>query len=644
MSSSTLSAPQGGWCRSRVATSFTFAWVMTAVMGGVLGAACEGAVVDDVPPPLLGDGFAGVSVIDDREVVVRFVDDLVADSADTAFSINNFTVVPPALLVPTVSLEGAKAVSLRVDEPFVAGERYTIVVDDLKTKNGRRLTGTVNFTAIGTAATTTVEFVIADVELARRHQDLSILATVADDGSFSESLEAWPLVDEGGRFVARLTVAVDPARTVDPADDGDLTADHRPYAVLLVDGFGRLASALTPFAVASAAPRTIALTVLPPLEIVDQPTVDPLPAPPVDENPADGLKVVRLVVDDRAAAELKSPQLTTSFGANGQFDAAFPQTLTLTPMTGDDAGYWEATVQLAVDPNRVLEGSTADTFPYIAFLVEEGTAYEALSVSVIAPDETPQTVRLSLGNPDWTPVTFRVDASRAYLNTSGSERGVRGGEAVFLTGEWQQAVDALGGNCGDAFSGGEQTCLRMAELAGFPGVWTRTIWLPPGRPYGWKVVRCDAVDGCAPLNRLVSSSGRAFATVMKNLATDNVDAFADANVGLVDVVNPSQTQAGGGIIDYTNATVFQGAGIGSEPDPSGTPDGARMFKQEVPDLVVVVQAQPIVTRVVHVASWRDVNLGFTPQQIIADELSVALGTVDYDDGFIGRFPPSRENP
>ena len=69
-----------------------------------------------------------------------------------------------------------------------------------------------------------------------------------------------------------------------------------------------------------------------------------------------------------------------------------------------------------------------------------------------------------------------------------------------------------------------------------------------------------------------------------------------------------------------------------------------MFKQEVPDLVVVVQAQPIVTRVVHVASWRDVNLGFTPQQIIADELSVALGTVDYDDGFIGRFPPSRENP
>jgi hypothetical protein len=241
-------------------------------------------------------------------------------------------------------------------------------------------------------------------------------------------------------------------------------------------------------------------------------------------------------------------------------------------------------------------------------------------------------------------VSFRVDASRAYLTPSGSERGVRAGEAVFLTGEWQQAVDALGNNCGDAFSGGEQTCLRMRELAGNDGVWTRTIWLPPGRPYGWKVVRCDADEGCGPLNALVSSSGRAFATVMKNLATDNVDAFADANVGIVDVVNPTQTQAGGQARDYTNATVFTGAGIGSEPDPAGTPDGQRMFKQEVPDLVVVVAQQPLKTRVVHVGTWRDVNLENTPQEIIEGNLSVDLGLSDYDDGFIGRFPPSREEP
>jgi hypothetical protein len=263
---------------------------------------------------------------------------------------------------------------------------------------------------------------------------------------------------------------------------------------------------------------------------------------------------------------------------------------------------------------------------------------------VVAPDETSQTIRLSLGNPAFTPVTFRVDASRAYLNTSGSQRGVHPGEAVFLTGEWQIAVDALGNNCGDAFSGGEQLCLKMREIPSKPGVWQRTIWLPPGRPYGWKAVRCDATAGCAPLNRLVSSAGRAFATVMKNLATDNVDAFADANVGIVDVIAPQATQAAGRTVDYSAATVFQGGGAGSEPDPAGTPDGARMFKQEVPDLVVIVAQQPIITRVVHVGTWRDVNLGTTPQQIVAGSLSVDLSPSDYDDGFIGRFPPSREEP
>jgi hypothetical protein len=353
---------------------------------------------------------------------------------------------------------------------------------------------------------------------------------------------------------------------------------------------------------------------------------------------------VRIVVDDRASHELKTPQLKVSFDAAGNFDSSFPQTLTLTEMRGDDAGYWEVVVGVAVDPARVVDGTSPDTFPYFAFLVEEGAPLEALSVSVVAPDETPQTVRLSLGNPEWTPVTFRVDASRAYLNTSGSERGVRAGEAVFITGEWQQAVDALGSNCGDAFSGGEQPCLKMRELDDKPGVWSRTIWLPPGRPYGWKVVRCDAADGCAPLNRLVASSGRAFATVMKNLATDNVDAFADASCGIVDPLDPAHTVVGGATLDYSDGVVFEGAGEGGEADPAGTPDGARMFKQEVPDLVVVVGQTPLKTRVVHVGTWRDVNLGVTPQEILDGQLSVDLGPADYDDGFIGRFPPSREEP
>jgi hypothetical protein len=353
---------------------------------------------------------------------------------------------------------------------------------------------------------------------------------------------------------------------------------------------------------------------------------------------------VRIVVDDRASHELVQPHLNVPLGADGSFDASFPRTLDLEPMDGDNAGYWQVVVGVKVDPNRSADGTSNDTFPYFAFLVEQGEPHEALAVAVTAPDETPVTVRLSLGNPEWVPVTFRVDTSRAYLNASGSLRDHFPDESIFLTGEWQQAADALGNNCGDSFTGGENACLEMKELADHPGVWSRTLWLPGGRPYGWKVVRCTAGYGCGDLNNLVSSAGRAFATVMNNLATDNVDAFADPNVGIVDPLSPASTTAGAAVLDYTNAAVYGGQRIGVEPDPSGTPDGQRMFKQEVPDLVVVVQNTPLKTRVIHVGTWRDVNLGHTPDEIVQQQLSVDLGPADYDDGFIGRFPPSREEP
>jgi hypothetical protein len=208
-------------------------------------------------------------------------------------------------------------------------------------------------------------------------------------------------------------------------------------------------------------------------------------------------------------------------------------------------------------------------------------------------------------------------------------------ESIFLTGEWQQAADYLGNNCGDAFTGGENACLEMRELSDHPGVWQRTLWLPGGRPYGWKVVRCTAGYGCGDLNNLVSSSGRAFATVMKNLASENRDAFAAPEVVIIDPVNPGE---------FAGGVVYVGEGIGSEPDPAGTPDGNTMFKQEVPDLVVVVDTVPLKTRVIHVATWRDVNLPNTPQEIVAQELSIELTPADYDDGFIGRFPASRAEP
>jgi hypothetical protein len=623
--------------------SLKAALAIAAIASFVASPACDcGAPAID-PALVAGDGFDNVVAVDDRTVLLRFSVDL--KDASGAFGVVNYTVVPPVDVGVDVEKTGARELTLRTDAALVPGAVYTVEVDGAVAADGRKLSGTINFTAAVDVDVRRVRIVVNDVETARLHDELVVLATVGEAGAFSEALVERPLVDVGGAFVAEFDVVADPARTVDAADDADPVADRRAYGVILNDGTGGLASALVQFVVpAGDGPFDVELDVLSPLQIVDPPVLDTLPDPPVDDAPGDGRRVVRIVVDDRASRELTAPALKVSFGADGQFDASFPQTLTLTPMSGDNVGYWEAVVAVAVDPARVVDGTSADTFPYFAFLVEAGVAYEALSVSVVAPDENAQTVRLALGNPEWTPVTFRVDASRAYLNVSGSERGVRSGEAVFLTGEWSQAVDALGSNCGDAFSGGEQLCLKMRELDDKPGVWTRTLWLPPGRPYGWKVVRCDAAAGCAPLNRLVSSSGRAFATVMKNLVTDNVDAFADPSCGLVDPLNPQATAAAGSVFDYRQATVFQGSGVGGEEDPSGTPDGLRMFKQEVPDLVVVVADVPQKTRVIHVATWRDVNLGSTPQQIISGNLAVDLGPADYDDGFIGRFPASREEP
>lgn len=602
---------------------------------------CEPPAVD--PFAVLGDGYGNAVPIDASTVLLRFSEPIDPDTVSGSIDVKNFTLVPPRDVSTEATATAADEVTIVAAQPLVAGTRYTIVIDGLKASSGRLLNGTLNFTGAGTATTTPMRVVVSDVEVARRHDELQLYATVNSAGAFSEELVAYDLVDDGAAFSAVLQVGVDAARTLDPSDDGDSVVDRRAYALLLMDGAGRLASALLPFAVPAAPAADLEVTVLPPLEIIDEPIVDVLPAPPVDVA-GDGRRQVRIVVDDRASEELVAPALKVSFNAEGTFDASFPQTLTLSPLSGSEAGYWEAVVGVGVDGARVLDGTTNETFPYFAFLVEGGVELEALSVSITAADETPQTVRLSLGNPSYTPVTFFVDASRAYLNASGSQRGVRAGEAVFLTGEWQVAVDALGSNCGDAFTGGEQPCLRMRERSDKPGVWTRTIWLPPGRPYGWKAVRCDAATGCGPLNRLVASSGRAFATVMKNLATDNVDAFADSACGIVDPLAPALTTAGAATLDYTAATVFQGAGAGGETDPAGTPDGTRMFKQEVPDLVVVVAAQALKTRVVHIGTWRDVNLDVTPQQIIDGDLAVDLGLADYDDGFIGRFPPSREQP
>ena len=628
--------------RFRIVTLACLTWV------GALSPACDcsGEAGPDGTP--LGDGFVSVAAIDETHVALKLSRALNAESATSdAFRIVDFTQVPSAeSSVKSVEIVSDTELTLQCDA-LSPGRTYTLIVDELVDAEGFAISGSLNFMAGGGGEALEIEVLVLDVETARAHEDLALLATVdAGTGAFQERLEVFPLTDEGDRFVARFPVQTDPNRTLDRSDDNDPGVDRRAYAMRLIDGVGRPVSPLQLFVLEDAAAnRQFELPVLPPPEIiVPGGPGEPLPAPPVDDAPDDGVKLVRIVVDDRASQDLVSPELRLSFDADGNFDASFPRTVPLTQIEGEQSGYLEAIVGVQVDENRIEEGQTDATFPYFAYLVSDGIDYESLSISAIAPDETPETKRLVLGNAEWIPVTFRVDVSKAYVTPDGSVRGMYPDEAIFLTGAWQVAVDALGNNCGDSFSGGESLNLRMKEDADHPGVWTRTLWLPPGRPYGWKAVRCHAENGCGPLNQLVSSSGNAFATVMKNLATDNVDAFADPSVALVDPLAPSMTEANGEVYDYTDAVIYEGTGVGSEPDPDGTPDGLRMFKQEVPDLVVVVGDEPVKTRIFHVGTWRDINLEQTPQQIIDASSVVALGPLDYDDFFTGRYPPSREAP
>jgi len=608
--------------------------------------ACGPIATDDAGAPL-GDGFSSVTAIGATTVEVRFTRAIDALSvAPDAFTIERFTVVPKET-VSVVSVTQPVPATVVLDTgALAAGETYTLSVD-LIDVDGFAVTGTLNFVAEGALSATDVTFVVDDLSAAETWMsDLTLLVTVDDEtGLFSETMSAFPLVDEGARLAATVSIAVDTARTLSVSDDGDPRVDRRAYAARVVDDLGRMVGPLVRFEVKTPSPDEIALPIARAPEIVTEPEPDLFPEPPVDPTPDDGVKIVRLVVDDRAAGEIAGASVKTSFNSTGAFDPAFPQTIPLTPMTGDFAGFYEATVSIAVDPARVLDGDAFETFPYIAYLVVDGVEYENLSRSFVAPDETPESVAIFLGRAGDTPVTFRVDVGGAFVTPSGSVRGHYPDEAIFLTGEWQDAVDALGNPCGDVFSGGEQPNLKMRPLDGHDGVWTRTIWLPPGRPYGWKVVRCHADDGCGPLNQLASGgSGRAFATVMKNLATDNVDAFADPNVGIIDPTNLDEVTAGGQSYDYTGGSVYEGDGVGTEPDPNGTPDGDRMFKQEAPDLVVVVGDAALVTRVFVVGTWRDVNLGMSPAEVIDASAPLDLNPFDYDDGFIGRYPPSREEP
>lgn len=597
-------------------------------------AACGDGLPGTCPP---GKPILSARAADPTTVELRFACRL--DSASAAspgsYHIGDFTVVPPAAL-PVLGAEASAGLVKLTTAQQRALATYTVRLQGLKDEGGNVLEGSANFVGVGEGGRAPVTFQVDD----RYHQSLSqvlLLASVDPlTGVFSHTPSRIPLLDADGDhiFEAALAVAVDPARTLDTGDDR-LGSQYMAYSVRAIDEQDRPLSNLVLFEVTDGRPKTVKVPLL------------SVPPPP----PPEGVVTVTFKVDDRPARALVAPALKASFDSQGRFDESFPTSISLEDQDGDSI--WEGTAKVRIDPARVLGGSSPASRPYSVSLVESGTPYSARSADFAVPDEKPVTVELLIGAKDKVPVTFRVDVAKAWLEPDGSALGHYPGEAIFLTGEFGIAEDAFGQNATDAFSGGENVVLQMVERKDRPGVWERTIFLPKGRPYGWKVVRCPRDKGCSQLNKMVLSSGRAFPTVMKNLVTELCDAgkssWPDPQCASPRVIDPrdlTKVETGQGTLDYSQAKIFEGTGQGllDQKDPAGTPSASLMFKQEIPDLVADVKDQPLELPVYVVGTWRDVNIPGTPDDIIAGGKIVDLSKTDYDAGMIGLAPPSYALP
>jgi hypothetical protein len=555
---------------------------------------------------------ATAQAIDARTVEIDFTETLEAESVAVEamqilapyarpieeLAIESVEVTSSLLTVHTAEQRGGRAYTLALGALKFSG----IEVADYSTQ--------INFRGFGRTQVSIVldtsGFVVPDA--------VNALVTVdPNNGEYSQEVRSVPMMREAGTDIFRSTLSV----RIDP---------DKIFAARAVTGDGREAGKLTTFTVSSTAAVEVSLG-------SDLPLV-PEFEPPVDPVPGDGFAPVRVILDDRFALELEAPQIRSSLDSMGRFDISVSRLDTPSRIV-EKGRVYEATFNVAVDPNRGIGGTTAENFPYVLFLVEKGEDLAQRGATFEMKTEQPQLIIIPMGNPALVPVRFRVDAGSAFLEPDGALRGVYPGEGVFLTGEFPSAEDALGRLAADAFTGGERASLQMKERPDARGIYEKTIFMPPNRPYGWKVVRCPAGQGCAELNRHVLSSGRAFPTVMKNLVTANVDAAQSSAVKLIDPKNLDRVELEGGqIADYRQAQVSES---GME-----APSPMVMFKQEAPDLVVTVGTVPVTTPTYIVGSWRDVNIPETPLEIIANGGSIDLAPYDYDDGTQGRFPLIRD--
>jgi len=606
---------------------------------------------DRTDPPV-GDGFVAVTAVNATTVVASFSRAIDGATVKTErFAITCFTDLPATdFPIIDASLSGDAEITLTTARQQ-RGQLYTLTVIGVNDRDGYPLDGTINFVGAGDRQTADVTFAVDDVARAASFGQLTARVTVDPNGDFSAGYRELALTV--GSWTAQLAIAVDRNRTVDRGDDGDLTIDRRAYGVRLVDGAGQPASPLVPFEVTSSDPLTVTIPLLSPLrQCPDAPyPALTLPAAADDPAPDDGVKRVRIIVDDRQPRELIAPAIGLTADAAGNFNPV-DRTVALDDSDGD--GIYQALVDVKVDPARIntdIENAPIDEVPYLAFLINDGNKLNDFYIFILAVDETPANVVMPLGDPDLTAVTFRADVGASFVAADGSVRGHHPGEAIFITGNFSNIVDAFRQNCADAWSGGENLNLRMRERTDHPGVWEKTLWLPRGRAQTYKLVRCDAALGCGPLNARVTSTGYAFATVMKNLATENLDASDHAAVKVVDPNALSAVLINGTSYDYSAAAIYAGTGTGREDDPDNTPSAGVLFKQEIPNLVVNLTSTgecAVQTPVAIIGTWRDVNLPRTPAEIIATigqaDPKFNLNPYDYDDGMVGASAPAREAP
>lgn len=588
-----------------------------------------------------GQPITSAKAFSSTEVIVLFACQLEENSAA---DLENYTIIDYSTTPPTtLAIEEAIVYDGEVDlvtAPQTALTTYTLQIDGVQDLDANILQGSANFVGVGQNKTADVTLQVDDRYNANLSSVGVLISVNPATGVFVHNSEFLALTDpdEIHVFENTIKVAVDPVRTIDTNDDR-LGSQYMAYSVRAVDDENRPLSELVLFEVTTEEPQVVKIPLL------------SVPQPPQPE----GMATITFKVDDRPAQALSSPSLRGSFDADGQFDANFPSIIELNDDNEDNI--WEGTAKVRIDPNRMLDGTTNLTKPYSVYLVEGEIPYTARSADFVAPNEKAVSVNLLLGNNDKVPVTFRVDVSTAWLRPDGSQKGVYAGEALVLTGEFGVAEDAFGQNAADAFSGGENVVLQMVERKDLPGLWERTIFLPKNRPCSWKVVRCPKNKGCAQLNKMVVSSGRAFPTVMKNLVTELCDVgkttgWSDPNCKGPRVIDPRHLEkvdtGVSGVLDYSgkNTLVFQGTGNGlkDQKDLENTPNATIMFKQEIPDLVVDVKDKSLLTPVYVIGAWRDVNLDGSPADIVASGQVIDLSKTDYDSGMAGGAPPNYDLP